>query len=186
MNLEQIKSIITTLNVNEKEELYQFLKKSLPKPLTFSIRRSMSNAKSHFNLPKLKIIAYRKEVMQQAKKYGGSISFEDALKSAIQSYLTDGTKSDSPYWLIEQVPDDYGLNYDNNSAENITQVLYDYLNDGHSTIELITSESKFPPEEGEKITDNWVFLLKASRFSASLHWAIVPRNGNKVYNYGYG
>lgn len=186
MRLEQIKKEIPLLSIQEKKELIQFIKSSLPRVSSFSIRRSIANTKSSADLPNLKIIAYRKEVLRQEKKYGGNVGFEDALTKAIQNYLTDGAKSDSPYWLVEQVPDDYGFNYDTVSSEKIKKVLHSFLNDGHSTLELITPESRFPPEYGEKIEENWLFLLKVNRFSASLHWAIVPRNGDAVFNYGYG
>jgi len=185
MKLEEIKTIASQLKIKEKKELIKFLKSSFPKPKSFSIRRALKHANSLSDVPNVKIIAYRKDVLKQTKEYGGAVDFEMALHLAIDSYLRNGEKTESPFWMVKEVPDDYGLDYETSDAK-ITQVIHSFLNDGHSSIELMTSESRFPPENGETIDNNWIFLLKANRFSAALHWAIVRRDGQEVYNYGYG
>ena len=51
---------------------------------------------------------------------------------------------------------------------------------------LVPLEDVYPPENGESVNDNWVFMLQLPTLSDHLFWAIVDRNGVKeTYNYGF-
>jgi len=44
----------------------------------------------------------------------------------------------------------------------------------------------FPPEEGEKVADHWIWYVHAPAFFPGPVWLLVPRNGKEPpYAYGY-
>ena len=49
----------------------------------------------------------------------------------------------------------------------------------------LSTDPWFPPELSESIEENWVFFMTGDAELNALFWAIVPRNGEPVYNYGY-
>lgn len=189
MNLEELKIKVGDLPMEERKQLFRFIKSTFPKKKTFSILRAIANAKQMSNVPKLKIIAYRKDALKQTKynKGKGEISFEMALQLAIDNLLRDGRYIESPVATVKENPEDFGLDRDNLTETAITNVLHDFMNDEKSTLELITETSSFPPEEGESISDYWIFLYKSKCFSSTLYWVLIDRTAKKTpFNYAYG
>ena len=66
--------------------------------------------------------------------------------------------------------------------------LAEILNDGQSRIRLVESddgEGAAPPEQCDSVAENWVFCVCLPGYCDSLFWAVVPRNGEPAYNYGF-
>ena len=79
----------------------------------------------------------------------------------------------------------------NDSFDNPSEKLVAFLNDGSTTLQLVNSDmmtedgGAYPAEHGESIADHWVFALTIPKYSDHLYWAIVPRDGEPAYNYGF-
>lgn len=189
MNVEQLKIAIGDLPIEERKSLIHFIKSTFPKKKAFSIRKTISKAKEMGNVPRLKIIAYRKEALKQAKfnKNKCEIDFEMALHLAIDNLLRDGRYIESPVAIVKENPEDFNLDRANLTDADVTKAVHNFMNDGQSTLELITEESRFPPEEGESIQDYWIFLYQSDNFSSALHWVLIDRTAEKTpFNYAHG
>lgn len=114
-------------------------------------------------------------------------SYLEALDLAIESFLTDGTYSESPLGIVPTAMKAYKGNA--SKPQQHLDKLIDLINSGGSLcmpdIEG-ASEKCFHAEEGESVEKNWIFLLQIPGLSDHLFWAIVPKDGKeKVYNYGF-
>ena len=120
------------------------------------------------------------EVRYQSSTFENQVSFEEALRAALRSFMEDGTDLESPLGLIK---DDF---FDT-SEEDSKEILFDYLSRSSTFLRLVSPDTKVGyPERGESIQENWVFQLRMESYSDHLHWAIVDRSGKRpTYNYGF-
>ncbi len=117
----------------------------------------------------------------QAQAPGNQVSFEKALGLAIESFLSDNDSSETPVALFEN--EFYGEDY--------ASKLVEFMNVPGTTVDLVESDDVvegatwYPAEHGDSIKDNWIFMLSIPAFSDHLYWAMVPRNGEAPFNYGF-
>jgi hypothetical protein len=137
---------------------------------------------TELGLEKCKYI-WSEEIVNKITQSNDKIDFFTAFKKAIHSFLTDGSKDDSFYGLISEMPENYGLS---NPAEDssIQKVIQENLNNASTKIILVTPETQFQPEEGEDPIKNWIFLVEDTQMTPGLNWAIVNRQSGEVINYG--
>jgi hypothetical protein len=113
------------------------------------------------------------------------ISFLDALRLALQSFLEDGRDVESPVGMITADPTSVGLPVEVD-ASAVRERLRDLLNDESASLQLLTPTEPYPPERGESIEANWLFRLRVPQTFSSLLWAVVDRSGVRpAYNYGF-
>ncbi len=143
---------------------------------------SIPGIKTELGVPQLTVKVSPSGINKQMAM-GSKVTFVDALKLAIQSFLEDDTEIESPLGQMLNDPGAFGLPQGADKAA-ATKVLRSYLNQPTSTLTLQTAKSQYPPENGEKVDTNWIFLLELKEISG-LYWAIVDRSGTKAaYNYG--
>ena len=130
-------------------------------------------------ISKLTVDVPTEAVAAQATFAGNRVSFEKAFGQAVESFLTDADDIESPRSL-------FGDEFENGDAK-----LKEYLNDPASKISLVQADERmdgaswYPAEHGESVEKNWIFALRIPGFSDHLFWAIIPRNGEAPYNYGF-
>lgn len=130
------------------------------------------------------------------RKLGGEVDFPAALRAALNCFLYDEGHPETPRRIVREThgevePDDFQFVWSYN--EWLTDKVRQYLDQG--MIHLVDRtvydldhdelEEVFPPEEGEKVADNWIFMLMLPELSDHLYWAIVPRDGKRAYCYGF-
>ncbi len=183
--------------------------KSQPRNANENVREAIAKVKAELGVSQLTVEVDAAEIEAQSQR-GGKISFIQALKLAIQSFLEDGRNYDSPVGSVLVDPGAYNLQEvkDKNVSSQIvgawmndasSQMRYHpdlapmameqvrvWMNDPTSKLILSTPESRYFPENGESIEANWIFRLDLQA-TPLIHWAIVDRSGEKQpYNYGYG
>lgn len=132
-------------------------------------------------LPTMTVKAPPATAAAQARLPGNRISFEKALDLALGSILTDQSSAETPVSLFEN--EFYGENY--------TDELVKFLNAPGTTLALVNGDEPvegaawYPAEDGESIEQNWIFSLSIPSFSDHLFWAVVPRNGEAPFSYGF-
>jgi hypothetical protein len=133
--------------------------------------------KEEFGLVNMSIEVPASGVLYQSISFENKVSFEDALRDALRSFMEDDTDLESPLGLIK---DDF-----RSSEEERKVILFDYLNKPSTFLRLVAVEVGYP-EHGESIKKNWVFQLVIKSYSDHLYWAIVDRAGkHPVYNFGF-
>ncbi len=138
--------------------------------------------KTELGVPQLTVKVSPSAINKQMAM-GSKVTFVGALKLAINSFLEDDSQTESPLGQILNDPGAYGLAKGADKAAAI-KVLRSYLNQPTSTVTLQTAKSQYPPENGEKVDANWIFLLQLKEMSG-LYWVIVDRSGAlSAYNYG--
>ncbi len=111
----------------------------------------------------------------------GSVCLQGAIRRALDSLLTETSDDESPLSLIVDLLDD----------ESAAQAaLADYLNRSSTRLALVPrvwrdEAGVYLPENGESVETNWVFFMTVGDLSDHLFWAIVPRDGGAVTNYGF-
>ncbi len=80
------------------------------------------------------------------------------------------------------------LTVDQKSAARL--FLREQMQDSRSSLALHLGDTvkgqDYPPEQGESIKDNWIFVLHIPSLSDHLYWVIVDRSGRKApYLYGF-
>ena len=135
--------------------------------------------REEFGLVNMTIDIPEAEVEYQSAKFKNIVSFEDALRSALKSFMEDGTDYESPLGLIEN--DYYGKPEEEQKA-----MVFKLLNHPSTILKLVSSDVGIESAEGnESILENWIFYLRISSYTDHLQWAIVDRSGeNPTYNYG--
>ncbi|MBW4597276.1 MAG: hypothetical protein KME46_31370 [Brasilonema angustatum HA4187-MV1] len=143
--------------------------------------------KTKLGVTKLTVVVDFDQLKIQIRK-GGKVTFIDALESAIRSFIEDGNDTQSPVGVIELEPETFDLPSDADRAK-VSEAIRGYMNLPSAEITLLHKDSdfKYPPQQGESIEENWIFLLSLSDLCYNWFWAIVDRKGiNKTYNYGFG
>jgi hypothetical protein len=150
-----------------------------------SLEADIQKVKDGLGVPELTVVADADHVAAQTD-LGGSVSFADALGSAIKSFLEDGDNNiETVVGLVQNDPGAYDLPEDVDVAA-ITEFLRELLNQPSSEVILLDPEYRFLPEDGETVEQNWIFRLEMPNLFSDLMWAIVPRSGSKpAYNYGF-
>jgi hypothetical protein len=132
-----------------------------------------------FQLPKMKVEINLQQIKRQ-ERFKAKISFLEALRAAMTSFLKDSKDLESPLSLVMQ--GQYGA-----SAMDVAkpqEVLRNFLNRPNTTLTLLATKER--PEGGESVRKNWIFHLYIEDLSDHSHWAIIARRGKKpVYNYGF-
>lgn len=138
---------------------------------------AINAALDDFSVPGLKVAVDAVELRAQ-KALPNAVGFEDALRSALESFLTDGDDPESPLGIVRQ------LLPAGASAAEVEAAVRDYLNRPSTELSLMARGDS--PEHGESVTDSWVFSLSIPDLSDHGHWAIVDRAGSEgTYNYGF-
>lgn len=117
-------------------------------------------------------------------KMGGHVDFFDAFQSVIYNILTDNITSRSLIQHILDAPEKLGLG-EYPSKLSIYTAIQDLLKDDTSRIELLSPTDSVQPRRGETCADAWIFSLHLPNFLHAPHWSVVPRDGSRVYNYGF-
>jgi hypothetical protein len=105
--------------------------------------------------------------------YGGEIDFETAFVIGLDSFTTDDSNAESPLEVVlaETWPDDpYPM-------------LIEHMNRPGTTLHLLGPADHV--EEMEEVSDHWILRLDIPSWSDHAYWAVVPRNGDAPYNYGF-
>ena len=147
-----------------------------------SFKEDQNRLLGELGLDKCTII-WDEQTVKQMIQTGDKIDFFTAFKKAIHSFLTDGSKDDSFYGLISEMPENYGLS-NPADASSIQKVILENLNNTATKIILVTPKTQFQPEEGENPTENWIFLVEDTQMTPGLNWAIVNRQSGDAINYG--
>jgi hypothetical protein len=121
------------------------------------------------------------------------VSFLDAFRSAMKSFMEDGNLGESPLYILQELPGDYGLS-DEPNAKEINEKMKELLND--CGIELMT-DAEDPADEwagkvmcdetGETYGTNsyWIFKLSPSQFT-DINYAVVDKAGvEATINWGF-
>jgi hypothetical protein len=146
-------------------------------------------------LPNLKVVADQDDVAAMAQRPGWNTPFAEALRLALEAFLTNGQGSpdaghDSALDVVRDAPESFGLDSAPTDAA-ITEALRRVLSDDpKAEIVLLTPATleqeayRFPPEYGERTEEHWVFRIIAPASWPFLQWAIVdPRGERPAYSY---
>ena len=135
--------------------------------------------RDEFGLANMNVEILASEVQYQSVTFENHVSFEDASRVALVSFMEDGTDLESPLGLIKE---DFGTPEEESQA-----ILFNYLNRPRTCLRLVSAETDIGyPERRESIQENWLFCLRIGSLSGHLHWAIVDRSGKRpTYNYGF-
>ena len=150
-----------------------------PGDVQVSLEQKIATVLDRAGVASLKTFMSSESIEAQAMTPGNTVSFEKALGQALESFLTDDEDIESPLSLMSDM-------FEDPSAK-----LLAFLNDGSTRISLVTTDAgrddhgAYPAEHGESVENNWVFALTLPEFSDHLFWAIIPRNGEEPYNYGF-
>ncbi|MGB5595056.1 MAG: lamin tail domain-containing protein, partial [Crocosphaera sp.] len=153
---------------------------------------SVDSIKAELGLSGLKVNISESDIKQlmtpQVK-----VSFLDAFRSAMKSFMEDGNLGESPLYILKELPGEYGLS-DEPNAQEINEKMKELLND--CGIELIT-DAEDPTDEwagkvmcdetGENYGTNsyWIFKLSPSQFT-DMNYAVVDKAGVKpTINWGF-
>jgi hypothetical protein len=129
-----------------------------------------------FNVGDISLVLDPDDIYEQGSL--GDMNFVDAFYKALESFLTDGSDVESPIAWVS-------------SSDGNANALPSYMNQHYTYIYLVPNRARlspdswYPPEYGESIEDHWVFFMTGDAEMGALFWAIVPRNGEPVYNYGF-
>lgn len=147
-----------------------------------------------FQMPGLEVIIEASDVQMQSELSENKISFEQALRASLHSFLNDDKHFESPRGLVENVFELYRDKFDTEEAWNaaLTAKVREYLRESSQLVlhplRPLTEEETIlaAPENGEKVQENWIFQLDLRKLSDHLYWAITDRTGEKpTYHYGF-
>ncbi len=145
--------------------------------------------RNEFKLDKISIDIDASDVASQSENPKNSVGFEQALRSALNSFMNDGHDAESPLGLVLEDADSFFYQQGNHNPsgeqlmEKAKEMLFALLNDPGTKIRLYNVNET--PEYGESVSDNWVFSLYIGNYTDDGHWAIVNRADGSVYNYGF-
>lgn len=152
----------------------------------------IDNLKSELGVPDL-VINIKSADIEALTTPETKLSFLEALRSAIESFISDGSKSESPLWIVQELPKEYGLP-DNVDAPTASEKVRELLNQCELTLKTEPEDSSdewagqvMYDETGEKFgTSNyWIFELSKSQFT-DINYAVVDKAGIKpTLNWGF-
>jgi hypothetical protein len=149
-------------------------------------------------LPALRVIADEAGIAALEGHPGGTLTFAEALRLALEAFLSDGRGSpdgghDSALDVVRAAPESFGLGT-NPADAAITAALRKLLaDDPDACVVLLTPatlqqpEYRFPPEYGESPEAHWVFRIISPAAWPLLQWSIVDLRGERpAYSYSFG
>jgi len=119
------------------------------------------------------------QTMLQQEYANNDVCFEPAFDAAVESWIRDGSDIESPRALVADLDEGPCL------QDDLGDRVRCFMNQPHSRVDIIVPGGPHPPEQGEAIEDHWVFFLDLPALSDHLYWAVVPRDGSVVRNYGF-
>lgn len=130
--------------------------------------------------PKMTLSFPQRDIDEQIA-LDGSVCIQEAIARGLESWLTDASEPESPLSLVIDLVGD-------ESAARAA--LRDFLNRPSTNFALVPlvwsrESGTYRPERGESVETNWVMFMAARDLSDHLFWAIVPRDGSAVTNYGF-
>lgn len=133
-----------------------------------------------FGLTNMTLDIPASEVEYQSAASKNKVSFEDALRAALRSFMEDSADLESPLGIIQN-------GYKDTSKKEQKEMLFKYMNQQSTSLKLITPNTDVGyPEKRESIQENWIFYLYIESLSDHLYWAIIDRSGKRpAYNYGF-
>ncbi len=150
-----------------------------------------------FGLTSTNVIFDELEVRGQANEFANAVWFDEALSLAMESFLFDDEDAESPRALLEYVDQDPQCDSSADQGDPLVARILCHINQAETAIGLVervfdadADVRIFPPEQGEDLSQNWVFFMKIPSMGDHLHWALVSRQRNAddtvtVYNYGF-
>lgn len=144
---------------------------------------------AEMDLQELKLMRFDPDEIQAQAQMGGDTSFADAFQTALSILFQPADKNESPYAIVQSSEFEEGTL---ETHQEISDKLKDLLNYG--VLFLVPHDTPpnpdanmdyYPPENGEKVSDNWIFNLTLDELSDHLYWMVIPRNGDAPYVYGF-
>lgn len=186
--------ILDNYNFTDKAE--QWLRTRLGNPgLAYSSLESRVAAiLDRFELSTLAVKFPEQEVNKQEELFSARLSFISALEQALTSFLNDAKHPESPRAIVIESHALFADQFDSQALlkEAIQKKMLAYLQKGKMALipyEKVINYDEIdynPPEDGEKLKENWVFSLMLPSLSDHIFWAIIDRNATKEpYNYGF-
>ncbi|NOU28259.1 MAG: hypothetical protein HOO96_10190 [Polyangiaceae bacterium] len=142
----------------------------------------IARALSDFGIPRAKIEIEEGDVRAQDALPASRVKFEPALRDALKSFLTDGDDPESPLGIVSGL--DSSELPEGCRARADSEKLLCFANDPETHIGLLKIGDS--AEQGETVSDHWIFTMYLGNLSDHGHWAIVDRKGvEATYNYGF-
>ena len=122
------------------------------------------------------------QIGAQINNYPGGICPEQALRSALNSFLADYSDRTSP---LAGILSGMGTSKPTKAQLKLAAAkLIQLMNMPGSSLRLVREGGPNQAARGEKVHDNWIFNLRLGGYDFS-YWAVANRSGNQpVYNYG--
>lgn len=122
------------------------------------------------------------QIGAQINNNPGGLSPEQALRFALNSFLTDYSDRTSP---LAGILSGMGASKPTRAQLKLAAAyLIQLMNMPGSSLRLVWEGGPKQAARGEKVYDNWIFNLRLSGYDYS-YWAVAGRSGNNpVYNYG--
>lgn len=145
--------------------------------------------RDEFKLTHLRVDLRKDFVDEQSSTLKNEISFQTALRDALNNFLNDDTHVESPLALVTDFAfEELGVKPTFPVPAIVRQkakkILFNYLNRPSTTLRLLSLTER--PENDESVSENWIFQLDISELSDHRHWAVVDRSAKKkTYNYGF-
>lgn len=143
---------------------------------------------AEFGLEELQLMRFDFEEINAQEALGGSVTFEEAYRNALEALFDPQHQQESPYNIASVTEFDEGKL---NGHDAIVAKLKELINYGVLFLMPLNIKPNpdvsldfFPPENGEKPEENWIFNLYADELTDHIYWMIVPRNGGAVKVYG--
>ncbi|MDD2816708.1 MAG: RICIN domain-containing protein [Thiotrichaceae bacterium] len=158
---------------------------------------SIQGIKTELGILPLNIVADPAAINQQMA-LPGKVTFTEALKQALNSFLNDDVEHVNLIGFIRDTADAFGLpkEGDLGNKEASIKLLRTWLNSSDSKLVLLSAitwgeeannTGTRVPEADETLENYWIFQLFLKEFSDCYFWAFVERSGKKAaYNYGAG
>jgi hypothetical protein len=135
-----------------------------------------------FDLPGIGLDIPEAEVIRQLQMYPSQVTFENALRQALGSFLNDYTDPTGPLARTLKAMGSANGQPSKTELAKARGQLRARLNADGAFLALVQPYRAFQPRNGEKVEQNWVFFL---RLSDGYYWAVVDRAGTKAaYSYG--
>ncbi len=138
------------------------------------------------------------EDIEEQEELDDSLTFEEALYAALNSFIRDGETAESPQDVVLATHKDLREeNFDNPSEFHraLRDKVRAYMQD-EGLITLLPlniydmDEEELgdlqPPEGQESLNESWIFSLRLPKLSDHVYWAVVDRAGMlETFNYGF-
>jgi hypothetical protein len=135
-----------------------------------------------FRLSGISLNIPESEVIRQEKMYPGQVSFENAFRQALNSFLGDYSDATGPLARTLKTLAVASAKPSRTELLKARQDLLRRLNFPGAFIALVRPYRAYQPRSGEKVEQNWIFFLREGGVS---YWAVVDRSGGRqAYSYG--